>query len=334
MINYRDTSPAFSNQRGIALITVMLVLALIVIIAAGMTSRLQLLMNRSINQQAYQQGMWAALSGEQLVYKVLEQDYKDNKKVTHLKQFWASEGLAFPIGDGMLSGKVQDLHSCFNVNALAVKPAQPGGKNPQRDKFEILLLSVGLESYVAELLTSTIGDWVDDDRQMSGSLGAEDENYASKVVPYLAANSSMLTITELMAVEGVTAAIYRKIRPLLCVLPALNQRININTISADNAHILVAMFDQKLDLSNAQAIIAARPEEGFTNVADFFALPEVKAAGTLSAEDKKQFELRSDDFRAQLTFSVQDRSFTVESIYQRNAKHELVVVSRQFGKIE
>ena len=195
-------------------------------------------------------------------------------------------------------------------------------------------MSVGLESYVAELLTSTIGDWVDDDRQMSGSLGAEDENYASKVVPYLAANSSMLTITELMAVEGVTAAIYRKIRPLLCVLPALNQRININTISADNAHILVAMFDQKLDLSNAQAIIAARPEEGFTNVADFFALPEVKAAGTLSAEDKKQFELRSDDFRAQLTFSVQDRSFTVESIYQRNAKHELVVVSRQFGKIE
>ena len=327
-------SSTLKKQQGIALITVMLVVALIVIIAAGMTSRLQLLMNRSINQQSYQQGMWATMSGEQLVFKALQQDYIDNKKVTHLQQFWASEGMVFPIGDGMLSGEVQDLHICFNINALAAPPPQPNGTNLQREKLKYLLTSVGIESYQAELLSSTIGDWVDQNSEMSDSLGAEDDTYASKVVPYLAANSPMVTITELMAVEGVTGAIYRKIRPLVCVLPAMTQRINVNTISSENAHLLVALFDSRIALSDAQSIISARPDEGYTNISDFFSLPEVVAAGTLSQEDRDQFVLRSDDFRAVLTFSVHKRSFTMESIYQRDSKGQLAVVSRQFGKIE
>ena len=51
------------QQRGVALITVLLVVAIIVVLATNMTGRLQLLMGRSINMQANQQGLWSAMAG-------------------------------------------------------------------------------------------------------------------------------------------------------------------------------------------------------------------------------------------------------------------------------
>jgi 3-dehydroquinate synthase len=73
----RLSQQSLNSQRGVALITVLLIVAIIVVIAANMTGRLQLLMSRSINMQASQQGMWSAIAGEQLVFNVLEQDFKD-----------------------------------------------------------------------------------------------------------------------------------------------------------------------------------------------------------------------------------------------------------------
>jgi len=51
MINRRSMQST-DRQRGVALITVLLIVAIIVVIAANMTGRLQLLMSRSINMQA------------------------------------------------------------------------------------------------------------------------------------------------------------------------------------------------------------------------------------------------------------------------------------------
>ena len=90
------------RQGGIAIITVLLVVALVAIIASNMTGRLQLIANRTINQQLYQQGLWSAIAGEQLIYKVLEQDYQDSKNSVHLQQLWAREGVVVPLDEGML----------------------------------------------------------------------------------------------------------------------------------------------------------------------------------------------------------------------------------------
>jgi|GEM_PF-4388774 len=334
-MNYRSPK----KQQGIALIVVMLIVALVVIIAANMTGRLQLLMSRSINQQTIQQGLWSALAGEQLVYNVLEQDYKDSKDSVHLAQLWAREGMIFPLANGALSGEIQDLHSCFNLNALAQDTTSTSNNATSKEdsvqnQFEVLLRTIGIENYIAEQLASTIKDWVDSDTLVTGSLGAEDDNYRSKVVPYLTPNSMMINITELMAVEGMTGPIYRKIRPYICLVPSLELRLNVNTIKSDHAALLTAAFNEKLSLDDAKSILNSRDEEGFDDIQGFLGASEIVALGKISDDIKAQFEITSKDFRALLTFRTNEQEFTVQSVFQRNSQEKLAVISRQFGAIE
>lgn len=321
------------SQRGVALITVLLVIAIIVVIAANMTGRLQLLMSRSINMQANQQGLWSAMAGEQLVFNVLEEDYKDDPQRVHLSQLWAREGMVFPLNDGALSGEVKDLHSCFNINALAATSNNQNANKktlPQR-QFEVLLRNIEIEDYKAELLSYTIADWVDSDKRINGNFGAEDETYASKVVPYIPPNSAMGDISELLAVEGMTPAIYRVIKPFVCVLPALENKLNVNTIKEDSAQVLVALFENKLSLSDAKSVINSREPEGFKSVNEFLASPEIASLGNLNDEIKNQFDVKSEDFAATLTFAIDEQRFTLNSIYHRDNKGKLYVVSRQIG---
>jgi general secretion pathway protein K len=329
----------YRRQRGVALITVLLVVALVVIIASGMTGRLQLIANRTINQQLYQQGLWSALAGEQLVYKVLQQDYKDDPKSVNLQQLWAREGMVFPLEEGQLSGEVQDLRSCFNLNVLATAPAPDKLFEPtlQQRQFEALLRAIDIEEYQIEQLSSTIRDWVDANSKVESSLGAEDDSYASRQVPYLTANSPMISVTELLAIEGVTPALYRKIRPYVCVIPNETElAININTIKVEQAQILMAIFgDQyKLSLNDATSILSDREQQGFPAPDDFFKLKQITALGEIPDDFKKQFVITSDSFRAVMTFSFDDRSFTLESVFSRTDKGKLLIISRQFGAIE
>ncbi|NRA83392.1 MAG: type II secretion system minor pseudopilin GspK [Gammaproteobacteria bacterium] len=329
----------FKRQQGVALITVLLVVALVVIIASSMTGRLQLIANRTINQQLYQQGLWSGLAGEQLALKVLNQDFKDDPNKVHLQQLWSQQGMIFPLENGQLSGQIQDLRSCFNLNALAAEPdpTKPFSPTPVQRQFEALLRSIEIEEYLVEKLSSTVRDWVDKNDKVESSIGAEDDSYASMQVPYLTPNSSMATVTELLAIDGMTPALYRQIRPYVCVIPNDNDlTFNVNTIDVEQPALLVAAFGDafKLSLSDASSVLSSRKEDGFSDKDEFFATSEISKLGKLSADFKKQFKVTSDSFRAVMEFTIDKRTFTLESKLHRDDKGKLMVVSRQFGDIE
>ncbi|HCM46904.1 MAG TPA: general secretion pathway protein GspK, partial [Colwellia sp.] len=109
------------NQQGVALITVMLIVALVSIIAAQMTTRLQTQMQRSTNIIFNQQAYWYALGAEAFTKRVLIKAFKDEPEVTHLEQIWAEEGSNYPVDFGEISGEISDLQSCLNLNALHPK---------------------------------------------------------------------------------------------------------------------------------------------------------------------------------------------------------------------
>jgi len=163
---------------------------------------------------------------------------------------------------------------------------------------------------------------------------AEDSTYASKVVPYITANSPIGDVSELLAIEGMTPAIFRKIKPFVCALPSPSNKINVNTIKDDGAQVLVALFENKLTLSDAKSVISGRDLEGFKSVSEFFSSPEITAIGNLTDEIKSQFDVKSSDFAAMLTFTIDVQSFTLNSTYHRDKKGKLHVVSRKIGNNE
>ncbi|MGL5293538.1 MAG: GspK family T2SS minor pseudopilin variant ExeK, partial [Aeromonas sp.] len=116
----RANFSAPGQQRGMALLVVLLILSLMVIIASNMSSRLQLELRRTANITTGKQAWWYALSAEALVSKELTQDFKDSPEVVNLSQNWARKNTVFPVDDGQLKGEVTDLQSCFNLNSLSV----------------------------------------------------------------------------------------------------------------------------------------------------------------------------------------------------------------------
>ena len=347
MIIQLTKPPKHPKQQGVALITVMLIVALCAIIASQMTARLQMQMQRSANVAFNQQAYWYAMGAEAFTKRVLITAFTEDADVTHLGQIWAQGQTTYPVDFGDISGEISDLHSCLNLNALRApfkNTSDGNGKNqnsnnnrakkvPARLAFEALLINLQLEnvsSFEAASMADALTDWLDENSSISSAGGAEDNDYASREFPYLAANHYLASVNELRIVEHFTPAIIDAIKPYVCVLPQSDvHKININTISAEQPELLQALLDSTLD--EAQEILSAREAEGFANIDDFYNLPEVVQLQNFNNK-KDQFVVDSEYFKLKASASFNDSFFAMNSVIKITDNKYIDVISRTVGR--
>ena len=77
------------KTRGVALITVLLIVALAAVLATQMTGRLQLQMQRTNNITLNQQAYWYAMGAEAFAKRILITSFENGNNVTNLEQMWA-----------------------------------------------------------------------------------------------------------------------------------------------------------------------------------------------------------------------------------------------------
>ena len=105
------------REQGVALITVMLILALATILAVSMSSRQQLDIHRSANVFNFEQAYQYVLGGESWAKQILKRDFNDNK-IDSFEDDWATVLPPLPIEGGQMSGQIEDLQARFNLNNL------------------------------------------------------------------------------------------------------------------------------------------------------------------------------------------------------------------------
>jgi general secretion pathway protein K len=248
-------------QKGFALVTVLMILAIMVTVAATMTGRLTLSLKRTEGIIFSQKVYWYGQAAAELGRMALNQDFADSDVVS-LDQIWATPDMIFPLDNGHIAGAIKDLRSCFNVNAVIDEASET--------QFETLLSSLDIEDYSAETVAQSTLDWVDEDDESGSSQGAEDSFYEGLKVPHLAANNSMTDITELRAVQGVTKEVYEQIKPYVCALPSTEQKINVNTVNVEQAEILYAIFNNEdLTIDDFTTLLEERPTSGWSDVDEF-----------------------------------------------------------------
>ena len=329
-----------SIPKGVALITVMLIIALIAILATQMTARLQLQMQRTTNIGSNQQAYWYAMGAEAFAKRVLIQSFEADAEVTHLGQVWAQGENTFPVDFGEITGEITDLNSCFNLNALKVSEDDSSSgignaakKSPARTAFEELLIAISIEgvgNFEAEYMADALTDWLDADGSISSSGGAEDSDYAAKEFPYLAANNYIASIAELRVIEHFSVDVIEKLKDFACVLPNTNMnKININTIAQDQPEILVAMLG--ISQNEASQALSSRGEEGFKNIDEFFALAELTKA-KISPDKKQFFAVKSEYFKLKTTASFNNSYFALNTIMKVDDKNNINVISRIIGR--
>ena len=246
------------SQQGIALITILMLVALATILAATIAKRQMYTSENTAYLMRQNQALLYAKSAELFFAELLQDDAKNAGQVDHLQENWAKPMPPFPVEDGYVSGVLQDESGKFNLNSLLTTEDQVNEK--AKKYFEKLLQRVGLPAQLSEAVI----DWQDADDEQSGAMGAESSYYQGLAIPYLPPNSLFHSAEELKQVRGFEGAKYQQIAPYVVAFPKRDTTININTAPA----LVLASLDEKLDVIAVQNLLDRRNAnlEHFSNV--------------------------------------------------------------------
>lgn len=268
------------HERGAALLTVLLLVAVIGVIAATSLERLKLQTRLSINMALIDQARHYGYAGEAIAVSRLGDLAGPAARIT-LSSGLLDRPTPFPIdGGGRAVARVSDGGNCFNVNSLVSRGAADGAlvmRPAGVRQFEALMLMLGVERNAAAQIAVASSDWIDSD-SLPQQAGAEDETYIRAPIPYRAGNTLMSDPGELRAVRGVSPAIYERLKPWLCALPEAElSSLNVNTLRRDQAPLLAMLAPGAMTAAFAERAIADRPAGGYSTVEAFWSKPAIRS---------------------------------------------------------
>ncbi|MEM1080505.1 MAG: type II secretion system protein GspK [Pseudomonadota bacterium] len=226
------------NQRGIALIVVLWMLALLTIIIGSFAvlARTESLQSRFLFDSTA--ARYAAEAG--LHRAVVELRNPD------LMTRWVADGrpYVFDFADAEVEVRITDESGLIDINAA-----------PQTmpELMINLLVTNGLDLEQAELLTGAMADWVDPDDEIR-VMGAELNDYESAGYPYGPANAPFTSIDEIQQVIGMSWALFKRIEDSLTIHSG---RAMVNPAFAP---VSVLATLPEMDLESAQLFIEERSQ--------------------------------------------------------------------------
>ena len=312
----------YSSQRGIALLTILVMVALATILAATIAKRQTNTAENTGYLMRQDQSLLYAKSAEAFFSELLIQDSDNGSSIDHLQENWAKPMPAFPVEDGFISGRLLDESGKFNLNNLL--KADGSVDDSARRWFEKLLQRVGLP---AELCQAVI-DWQDADDETTGAMGAESNYYQGLDPSYLASNTRFHQVEELKLVRGFEGKNYDLIAPYVTALPEAT-KINMNTA----APLLLASIDPKLDVKTLEQELKAKQAElaYFNSVEDLWKLNAFSGIEPQNKTDAAAWlDSKSNYFTAQIEVVLSERKRQFSSAMMRKDK-QVTVYSRSLA---
>lgn len=262
-----------ANERGAALLTVLLLVAVMAVVASTALERLALATRMTGNGGSVDQARAFAEAGTEMARLRIGDLVAASPGKTTLAGNWMGTAQSIPVPGGMATARVTDAGNCFNLNSVVVGESE--AKLTVRpigiSQFQALLQALGVDARQAQGVAASLGDWIDTD-SVPQPGGAEDEVYAQAARPYRAANRFMVDPSELRAVAGVTPAIYAIVRPWVCALPTADlSPININTLLPSQAPLFAMLLQGQISVAQARELLARRPADGYGSTHQFWA---------------------------------------------------------------
>jgi general secretion pathway protein K len=304
------------NQRGVALITAVVLVAIATVLAARVGTDAALDLRRTMGITALNQGWQVALGAEAWAAQILHDDLRDSQ-TDDLTESWAQPVPPLPIDGGSIEGGMEDLQGRFNLNNLLKADGTVDEANLQR--FRRLLRFAGLD----ERWAGALADWLDADTLDTFPDGAEDGVYIGQVPPYRTANGPITTTTELLALPGFTLEDYALLRPHVSALP-VGTPINVCTASP---LVLAAIVEGGTDFGDAESLARNRVDGCFPTLQDLQATlgqEQFSALQPLVSE-------RSNWFRLVSIVSIGTSQLTLYSLLERNNAGGVRAVVRSIG---
>lgn len=300
-----------ARQRGVALFTALLIVALATMVAVEMIWTLNLNLRRAEALLGRDQAIQFALGAEDWARDILAEDLRDDgpQGGDSLEEAWAQRLPPLLIEGGNLEGFIEDLQGRFNLNNLV--DTRSGELDEMHyGQFQRLLQVLELDPGLADAVV----DWIDPD-SLAALQGAEDDVYTSRQPPYRTANYPFVSPTELLAVQGFDAAAYAALAPHVAALPLAtggddggSVPVNVNTATEA---VLLSLSPQ-VTLTEMEGWLEQRP---FNDLQLFAPLQEP----TVAAIDRMPpVSLGSRYFRLYVAVTVGTTRVTMYSLLDRS----------------
>lgn len=319
------------GERGAALLSVLLLVAVMAVLSVSALERLKLSTHLAANAAAIDQARAFGQAAETLALMRIDDLVARDPAKTTLAGGWNGRSFNLPIPGGIATARVRDGGNCFNLNSVGIgqipTKLQP---NPTGiAQFVALMEAIGIEAKVARRVAAALADWVDAD-DMQAPEGAEDDYYRSLAVPYLAANARITDVSELRAVAGVTPELYARLRPWICALPSNSlSPINVNTLLPDQAPLFAMLMPGRLDVPRARQMLAQRPPGGYASTVEFWRLPALEALNP-GQEVIGQTKLRTEWFALDIMVELGGAELEETALID-STREPARLVSRQWG---
>lgn len=293
---------ARGRQRGAAIITALLVVALSAILVSGMLWRQQVQIRRIENQRVIAQAQWVARGALDWTRMILRSEGDTAPGITYLGGIWgvpiAKTKLSDFLGrigapndnggeDTFISGSIEDAQAKFNLRNLVAAPA-PGVLQlnvTQLQAFQRLLTTLGYDGAFAKRIALQVRAGLMHSAtrfQMPTLPGGGGTAPATAPVttdqqggggftddPGMSGGDRgpaplmMTSVDSLLDVDGVTPEMVARLRPFVTVLPTTTP-VNMNTAPAE----VIAALVPGMSVSSAQALVSRRETVFFRNVGD------------------------------------------------------------------
>ena len=295
-------SPEGAKQQGMAIISALLIAAVVAVIAAGMLTRQSVATRALEADQQRVQGRWLVQGGLEISRQLLW-DARQRDPLTRLDQPWAQR-----LSAQGFEGRLEDEQGKFNLRNLVANERVDEAQVAAFQRLcELIGVSAGLSQRISQrviasyprLLNAQIAEapksGFDSGRATSPSASNKPQN---PTLPMLR------SIDDLRSVDGVNEALIGKLAPYLTVIPATTW-LNGNTATAP----VLAAYVPGLSLERANALIAERDAgRWFINRGDFvnrLRMPQLELTSVKVGITSDWFRLRGEARRDQRRVSLE-----------------------------
>lgn len=309
-----------SRQRGVAVITALLLTTLAITIVASLFWQQQVQVRSIENQRLQLQKQWilrGALDWARLILRAdginsrtdtLDEPWAVPLAETRLDQYVENSSPSSDVPDAALSGGIVDAQARFNLGNICCD--QTGAPKPA----EVAVL--------ARLLTNTrqnpaLAQAAADLMATAQRKPADGSSNAGTPQPM-----TIVHVDDLLAVPGFTPEILASIRDFLVVLPG-STPINVNTAPAE---VLAARIDT-LSLSDAAALVAARENAWFRNDGDF--AQRLQAQGKQLGSGTGQVAVKTNYFLVNGNVRLNRAGMQMQALIDRSASNPKVLWIRE-----
>lgn len=319
------------QDQGAAMIMVLLVVALLAVIATQVSSKVQFNLQMASNLSQQEQAYWYALAAEKIIQQQLNHSLNEDEYF-HLDQAWAKTDQHFPFLRGEVVFSIRDEQACFNINALGnlrTREDSDQMKTLETRQLNRLLKQLGYGHSARQGFLQSLLDWLDGDVIPSGEMGAEDLYYSVQNPAYLSHNELIWQLSELNFLAHPLEDQLSRLSPLLCALPTTQQKININTLSSQQANVLQAILLEQIGHSQLTGLLKQRPSAGYRSADPFWEQLRLDGSDDNSAI-RQQLAVTSEFFRARIQIRIDDSEQVWTSRFHlRNGEFRLY--SRAYG---